>query len=288
MNRFTRWLDTLCIRNRSKGIPNLMLYISIGSAFIYLMTAMDPSYALYRLLCFDRSAILRGQLWRLVTFVIAEPGGLGALNMLLTLISLYFYWQCGNLIERQIGTFKFNLYYLSGVLLMDIAGLITGLSLDASSLNLTLLLAFALLYGEARILLMMIIPIKAKVIGWVYIALLLYQFVFTLSPIPLVPLIPLVLFFWRELPGLLPDSWRWKLESKKRNRERTKAKPNPNWAAGYQSKSGRPAYHHKCTVCGRTDTDNPGLEFRYCSRCSGYRCYCMEHINDHAHIVDTE
>ena len=62
------------------------------------------------------------------------------------------------------------------------------------------------------------------------------------------------------------------------------AKPNPNWAKGYQSKTGERPYRHKCTVCGRTDTDYPNLEFRYCSKCNGYYCYCMDHINNHVHI----
>ena len=63
-----------------------------------------------------------------------------------------------------------------------------------------------------------------------------------------------------------------------------KQKPNPNWAKDYRSKSGEQPYRHKCTVCGRTDTTHPDLEFRYCSRCNGYYCYCIDHINDHPHI----
>ena len=45
-------------------------------------------------------------------------------------------------------------------------------------------------------------------------------------------------------------------------------------------------YHHKCSVCGRTDTEYPGLEFRYCSRCVGYHCFCIDHINNHIHFTE--
>ena len=45
-------------------------------------------------------------------------------------------------------------------------------------------------------------------------------------------------------------------------------------------------YHHKCSVCGRTDTEYPGLEFRYCSRCAGYHCFCIDHINNHIHFTE--
>jgi hypothetical protein len=41
----------------------------------------------------------------------------------------------------------------------------------------------------------------------------------------------------------------------------------------------------RCTVCGRTELTNPELEFRYCSKCAGYRCYCQDHIHDHTHIT---
>ena len=45
-------------------------------------------------------------------------------------------------------------------------------------------------------------------------------------------------------------------------------------------------YTHKCAVCGRTDADYPDLEFRYCSRCVGYHCFCQDHINNHVHFTE--
>lgn len=45
-------------------------------------------------------------------------------------------------------------------------------------------------------------------------------------------------------------------------------------------------YTRKCAVCGRTDTDYPELEFRYCSRCQGYHCFCQDHINNHIHFTE--
>ena len=44
------------------------------------------------------------------------------------------------------------------------------------------------------------------------------------------------------------------------------------------------AFLHKCAVCGKTDVSDPEMEFRYCSRCNGYYCYCADHINSHIHI----
>ena len=47
-------------------------------------------------------------------------------------------------------------------------------------------------------------------------------------------------------------------------------------------------YHHKCAVCGKTDTEYPDMDFRYCSKCAGYYCYCADHINNHVHITEPQ
>ena len=43
--------------------------------------------------------------------------------------------------------------------------------------------------------------------------------------------------------------------------------------------------HHKCAVCGRTEKDDPNLEFRYCSKCEGNLEYCMDHLYTHKHVT---
>ena len=69
--------------------------------------------------------------------------------------------------------------------------------------------------------------------------------------------------------------------------QRPKTVPFPS-AGSYQASvtSVKAPYTHKCTVCGRTDISHPDLEFRYCSRCSGYHCYCQDHISNHTHIQE--
>ena len=41
---------------------------------------------------------------------------------------------------------------------------------------------------------------------------------------------------------------------------------------------------HKCAVCGRTELDDPTLEFRFCSKCEGNYEYCQDHLFTHQHI----
>ena len=45
---------------------------------------------------------------------------------------------------------------------------------------------------------------------------------------------------------------------------------------------------HVCAVCGRTDEDSPGMEFRYCSKCEGSYEYCMDHLYTHKHIKKSD
>ena len=150
-NRF----EQFCYRNRNKGIPNLMLYLSLGSALVYLMTQITRNPILYQILCFDRSLILRGQVWRLFTYPLTYTGG----NIFFTLVGLICYYSLGRAMENYWGTFRFNLFYLTGVVLMDIYSMIFGCTADVYYLNLSLFLSYATLYPDAQFLQVFILPI---------------------------------------------------------------------------------------------------------------------------------
>ena len=64
MKNLRRQFDIFCYKNRNKGVPNLMLYIVLGTAVVYIMSNIAGQPILYYLLCFDRTAILQGQIWR--------------------------------------------------------------------------------------------------------------------------------------------------------------------------------------------------------------------------------
>ena len=281
VKQLSQKFERFCLKHRNSGIPNLMLWIAIGNAAVYFISMIDPSQLLVRLFAFSRGHILAGEVWRLLTFIFVPTVGSGIFGTLMLALLFFFYYRLGGLLEQSVGVFKFNLFYFTGVLLLDAAGLL-GMYVSADSLHYSLLLAFAAVYSNAQVLLFFFIPIRVKYLAWFYIALIAYQMIVTRSPLPLIPLLNFVLFFWNALPNLLPDGAAVKLRQKAGAK---KARPSPNWADGYRSKTGQKPYHHKCTVCGRTDTEYPTLEFRYCSRCSGYHCYCMDHINNHVHII---
>lgn len=286
-----RSFERFCYKNRHKGIPNLMLYICIGTAIVYLMSIFANNYVLYNLLCFNRQAILRGQIWRLFTY----PLTLLQDNILFQLITLVCYFSLGQAMERLWGTFKFNLFYLTGVVLMDIYSMIFNCTANVYYLNMSLFLSYATMYPQASFLLFFIIPIKA----WVF-ALIDLVIVFTglfampFTPYNFFPVIALAnyfLFFGKDVLNVIPVSWIANLRrlfrkiTPAKKSGRPKVIPFPS-AGSYEATTATPKapYTHRCTICGRTDVSNPELEFRYCSRCKGYYCYCQDHINNHSHI----
>ena len=117
MNRLYSRFNRFCFRNRDKGIPNLMLYICLGAGVVSFTSLINGGGFLYALLCFDKTAILQGQVWRLITWLFTEQLGN---NPLLSVIFLYFFYNLGRAVEMTIGTFKFNLFYLGGVILIFI------------------------------------------------------------------------------------------------------------------------------------------------------------------------
>lgn len=296
MKKLRRDFERLCYNHRTAGIPNLMLYIAIGNVIVYFFSLIDPSQTIYNYLYFSREAILHGQVWRLITYIFTYLNDSTLFGSLLSFLVLFCYYQIGRMLEQQWGTLRFNLYYFVGVFLMDVGALILGCDATISDLNLTLFLAIATLLPDLRFLLYFIIPVKAKYFAWFYFAIMLYNLfhglaymfrflgqgvVFLEWLFPLIALANYFLFFGKDVMNVMPDFIRFR---KQRKRQQKFARANPNWAENYRSKEDKQPYHHKCTVCGRTDTEFPSLEFRYCSRCNGYYCYCMDHINNHVHI----
>ena len=290
MKNLRRNFERFCYQNRNKGIPNLMLYISVGSAIVYLLSQMDNSYTLYNALCFNRALILQGQVWRLLTYVFTYSGS----NVLMTLIGLFCYFSLGKAMESRWGTFRFNLFYFTGVVLMDVFCMIFGGWANITYLNLSLLLGYATLYPETHFLLFFIIPVKAWILALFYLAVTLYQVIMLtatgLIPYNLFPLIAIAnyfLFFGKDVLNVIPLTWRIKIGRlfKKQPVKKTGTVPFPQAAARpAAAPKAKENYTHKCTICGRTDVTNPELEFRYCSRCNGYHCYCEDHISNHTHI----
>ena len=268
-------IDRFCYKHPRFGIPNLMLILVACNAIVYVLDLVSHG-TLSPLLYFSRHYIFQGQIWRLITFIIV-PDSQGIFWFA---ISMYFYWFIGSQLEREWGSGKFTIYYATGVLMTIITGLCTGYA-TMSYVNLSLFLAFATLFPNLRFLVFFIIPVKAKWLAWIDGAMLLFSFVFSLvtlhwggAVLIVVSMLNYLIFFWDELMYYV------------RRQKRSTGRQAMNFKRATQARKDAKGYLHKCAVCGRTDTDYPDLEFRYCSKCVGYYCYCMDHINNHIHITE--
>ena len=282
MKNLRRNFERFCLRNRNKGIPNLMLYICIGNAVMYVISMVTRNYTLYNLLSFNRRLILQGQVWRLFTYPLTYLTS----NILLMAISLLCYYSLGNAMERMWGTLKFNIFYLTGVVLMDIYAMIFNCSANVYYLNMSLFLGYATLFPDASFLLFFIIPVKAWVLALfdlVIILLGVFSPPFTAANLfPLIALGNYFLFFGKDVLNVIPLSWQ--NNARKLFRKKPKQPKVIQFHVSQKPQEPKQNYNHRCTVCGRTDVSNPELEFRYCSKCKGYYCYCQDHINDHVHV----
>lgn len=283
LKKIRRSFELFCMKNRNKGIPNLMLYVCVGNAIVYLMSQVVGSTSLYSLLLFSRTAILRGQVWRLISWPLTMYRG----NILLMAVALLCYYSLGRVIEQLWGTCKFNLFYLSGIVMMDIYCMIFGCQADVFYLNMSLFMSYATMFPSATFLLFFIIPVKAWIFALlnlieIVIGLVTYPFPYNLFPI--IALMNYFLFFGKDAVNVIPQSWRLWLRRHLGGKQTTAKHQQPKVVQFRTASKEKPDYNHRCTVCGRTDVTNPELEFRYCSRCKGYYCYCQDHINNHTHI----
>ena len=286
MKNLRRKFERFCFKHRDKGIPNLMLYVTLGTALVYLFSFAMQNTILYEYLTFNREAILRGQVWRLFSYVLTDYNS----NIVLMLVSLLCYYSLGRAMENAWGTCRFTLFYLCGVLMMDVYCMIFGGVADAYYLNLSLFLGYATLYPNAQFLLFFIIPVRAWIFALFDLVLVLIGLIINPFPYNLFSVISLAnyfLFFGKDVLNVIPMSWRVKgrrAVKKKTGTPKPQSQREPIEFRKPTAPVAKPAYTHKCTICGRTDVSNPELEFRYCSRCNGYHCYCQEHISNHTHI----
>ena len=276
-----KFIDKLQRKFGKYAIPNLMNYIVVLYIIGFFMIRINPY--IYGFINWNMNAILSGQVWRLVSFLLIPP----STDIFTMIIACYLYWSLGNTLERVWGTFRFNLYFLTGILGHILAGILVflftrqNIVLNTSYLNLSLFLAFAATYPNVEFLLFFILPIKAKWLGVANAALYIYQFIMS---------------DWTHIYG-----WSVKIQialslinfivffAYIRNHNRisfAQIKKRQAFKKSYQANSN--GQRHRCAICGRTELDGDDLEFRYCSKCDGNFEYCQDHLYTHKHVIANE
>lgn len=296
------------------AIYNLSLYLVVGYVIGYVLSLISP--ALYDLITFDPYAILHGQIWRIVTWVLTLPG---SDNILFMMIMLFFYYSIGSALENTWGAFKYNAYIFSGMIFTVIGGVLLyvvlmiiynvtgnvsflgefgiqqsllsgvhpdligqlfgkciGACVSTYYINMSIFLAFAVTYPDMQVMLYFIIPLKVKWLGYLYGAFIIYDALTTgwgNRVMILASLLNFLIFFLttRNYNRINPREIHRRTEFRKKVYQ---AHQNATYENGAR---------HKCAICGRTELDDPNLTFRYCSKCTGGKEYCQEHLFTHEH-----
>ena len=278
------------------AIPNLTLYLIICYGIGYLMQYLVP--AGYQYLMLDPFLVLKGQVWRLVTWILIPPD---SSNIFFVLITLYLYYSLGGLLERIWGTYKYNVYLFSGLLFTILGAFVlcgysvlmgaqptmyTGLYLlnngsavyfgqfSTYYINMSIFLACAASIPDVQVLLMFLFPIKVKWLGIVYGIIVLVNCIqggIATWIVVIFSLLNFLVFFLRSKGKMHLSVGQIKRQQEFHQKMRS---------AG-QTKG---ITRHKCAICGRTELDGDDLEFRFCSKCNGNYEYCQYHLFTHEHV----
>ena len=277
------------------AIPNLT-YIIVGVyVFGTLLSSFLPGIAQF--LTFEPALIFKGQVWRLFSWLLIQSSALRSpYGIFSVAIWVMFYLSIGKTLERVWGDFTYNVYIFSGLLFTIVGVLLTyvcatyifhaqvlfGPFVTSSYVYTSIFLAFAMTFPEAQVLLMFIIPIKVKWLGYIYAAMIGYEVIANLIAgqwfVALVILFSVLNFIWfyftkKKKLGASP------IQRAKQMKRRYEFNKDASQAA-------RPSgiAKHKCAICGRTELTNPELEFRFCSKCNGNYEYCTNHLFTHKHV----
>ena len=337
-----RFLDKMERKFGRYAIRNLPLIMIVLLVAGYTLSALFPSAANYY--AFIPPYIMRGEIWRLITWVLMPPSRLD----IFTVIMLLFYCWIARTLAATWGDFLFNVYIFGGILITDIGMMLTYAFLNHAGTTdaymqimyipafmttyyilTTILIAYALTYPNMQVLLYFFIPVKMSWMGILYGAFIAYDFFRAKMLVPRVVIACALLNFavyflmTSNLRHLTPSELKRKAKFRKavgsgkkegsgsffggfgagkstpsggytRSNDGTGSRQGQG-AASARSFPGRRAAQdytkiypngarHKCTICGRTELDDPNLEFRYCSKCEGSHEYCQDHLFTHKHI----
>lgn len=161
------------------GFPNLNLYMVVIFLMATIMDMINP-YFYYLYLSLDMASVMKGQVWRLVTFIFYPITSSGVL--FLGLIMIYVYYSISKTLIMMWGNFKFNLYLFIGYISQILAACIIYFVLKQNIIfvpsytTFSLIMAFALSFPESYFMIYFLIPIKARYFAYAEIAIYVVAF----------------------------------------------------------------------------------------------------------------
>lgn len=261
------WLNWLESRVGFLAIPRLIPAIALLNLFVYILFQLDREFVLY--LTLEPALVLQGQVWRLVSYIFIPAVFLGAqggsiLQPIFLLLYVWFMIWVGNSLEHAWGAFRLTLYYFLGMVGVTVAAFLAQGEGNTFPLfiNVSLFFAFATLFPNVQVYLLLFIPLKVKWMALISLVPILLMFVNAdaLTKVAMViSLLNYVLFF---APVAVSNARHGREVQKRRLKFTAGSVP-----------ADEPL--HRCAVCKRTERDDPELEFRVAR--DGEE-YCVEHL----------
>ena len=300
MSDFERKFSKYAVRDLSLKL--IILYLA-GYVIYYLKPEI-----LYHM-TLNPYAIVHGQVWRLVSWLMIPPS---TSNLFFIAVMMFFYYSIGTSLERVWGAWRYNVFIFTGILLTIVSAFLwmgftylTGgggtlaqvgagsyfgyysLAFSTYYINMGIFFAYALTFPEAMVLLFFIIPVKVKWLGLLDVAYLVFEFLQATSATRFAiaaTFVNIAILYLRSNKSVRRSYSGRTMEDIFHSAVGTGA--SKNRSAGPVRRQMRPAgaVVHRCAICGRTQADNPDLEFRYCSKCEGGQEYCQDHLFTHVHV----
>lgn len=301
------------------AVKNLTI-ILIGCYVLgYMIERLSPVTIGY--LTLDPYRIIHGEVWRIVSWILIPPP---ESNFFFAVIMLFFYFSIGTMLERTWGSFQYNLYLFSGMIFTVLGSFLLmlfcqlsidnhwffnkGGALDSDALaaicyttsilfstyyvNMSIFLAYACTFPESQVLFMFFIPVKVKVLGFIYGGFLVFEMVdamlrsvvgFAYPFVIGASLLNFGIFFFTSRKYIMGKAKKTKAQKAYNSQIKNfqKFKYEDSFGGSKISK-------HKCAICGRTEKDGDDLVFRFCSKCDGNYEYCQNHLYTHIHFTKGE
>lgn len=303
------WITKLERKYGRYAIANLTLYIIACYAIGYILQFSNNNILNYFTL--NPYKILHGQVWRIVTWIIVPPEGFG----FTTLIMLYFYYSIGTALERAWGTFRYNVYIISGLLFTVIGAFLLyacvfvfgindlGAEMEAilsvsqayeiffanfttAYICMSIILAFSATFPDMPVYLFFVLPIKMKVLGIIDALILAYDFFISgmmvgrykntlFGYVGLAKCFAILFSLMNFLIFFITTRKSFRTPSRIKRQREYKGK----------IVRAQKIAKHKCAICGRSQEEYPELDFRFCSKCEGNYEYCQDHLFTHKHVT---
>ena len=245
------------------SFPGLLRYYALFHVMVFLLQFFNPQIG--HVLDFDRGKIMSGEVWRVLTFLVADSGfkGLGAFSMLFLFFMVMIAFMMSDTLEGAWGVFRTSMFHYTAFAGLLIANFLYEDPMSGSGFFIytSAFFAFATLFPKHEFLMFLIIPVQVR---WLAILLGVLMVVGVLGE-PLYLGYLLLSFsnylLWAGIPAMRGQARV--IRSAGRKREFRKAKPDAEDA------------FHRCAKCGRTEVSDPDLEFRMAGDGAEY---CTDHL----------